>query len=239
MRDRMEELNPKSPSARTRIVVEVNRNGHELLDEADLATLRDCVIDRDSDANIVCVCAIDGSPLQCANSGTDYPVSISYIVDDLPYRRQLQTIMDVHSVGEKGSAPTSEQLSPARGLCGKYQELQRFNYSPAYCSIYLRRAPDFLLCKAEQALVLSVHIKQKPSVAPAGVKFVGKRGADSNLERHNKKNRKWANLDTIIIHSCNFILWCFILHVLRAYHLHLRHSFSEVPLAKRQPSRDI
>jgi hypothetical protein len=112
IRDRIEETDTKLPCAGTRIVVEVNRNSHGLSDKADLATLRGYVTDRDSDANIVCVCAIDGSPIQCDNSGTDYSVSISYIVDDLPYRRQLQAIMDVQSVGEKGECPDLRAVVP-------------------------------------------------------------------------------------------------------------------------------
>jgi hypothetical protein len=105
LRERMVETGTKLPPAGTRIVIEVNRNGHESSDQTDLATLRGRVIDVESDANIVCVCGIEGRPLQCANSGTDYPVSVSYIVDDLPYRRQLQAIMDVQSIRLKKEGP--------------------------------------------------------------------------------------------------------------------------------------
>jgi hypothetical protein len=105
IRDRMEDLNIKLPAAGTRIIVEVDHNGHESSDEADLVTLKGRVIDGESDATIVCVSELVGSPLQCANNGTDYPVSISYIVDDLPYRRQLQAIMEVQSIREKGEGP--------------------------------------------------------------------------------------------------------------------------------------
>jgi hypothetical protein len=92
----MAEAKIKIPSAGTRIELSVDRTNSSLAGKSSLAKMAGHVVEDalQTDATFVCVVDFQGS-LPCANTGSEYTILIDYIVDDLPFERQIRAISEL------------------------------------------------------------------------------------------------------------------------------------------------
>jgi len=97
MPDMLADADVKIPAAGTRITLGIDRDNHAAPSKKNLVKMTGTVVwdeSRKSTATFVCVLTSNKGPLECADDGTSYPVYIEYIVDNVPFDRQLRAIAD-------------------------------------------------------------------------------------------------------------------------------------------------
>lgn len=111
-RDKLVNADVKLPGPGVRIQIKVDRELNDPPQSATTATLSGVVIDtnEDSDDTFVCVCDLLGPKLALATGRPDYATIIDYIVDDLPYQRQMNAISVLQRHEYNGQGPDIHAL---------------------------------------------------------------------------------------------------------------------------------
>jgi hypothetical protein len=99
------------PAPGTRIQLSVDKNNAVPPKKEDLVALKGQVVFDAADTDATFVCVVDsGRQLPCADTGADYPVYIDYIIDDLPYERQIRAIAELQLPERDMAGPDAKKL---------------------------------------------------------------------------------------------------------------------------------
>ena len=112
MPDMLADADVKIPAAGTRITLGIARDNHAAPSK-NLVKMTGTVVwdeSRKSTATFVCVMTSNKGPLKCADNGSTYPIYIEYIVDNVPFDRQLRAISDGQRATTKAAGPDFRRI---------------------------------------------------------------------------------------------------------------------------------
>ncbi|KAH6620490.1 P-loop containing nucleoside triphosphate hydrolase protein [Boeremia exigua] len=110
--EKLSNVDVRLPSPGVRIQIKVDRKLNDPPQPETTATLTGMVIYTEDDANDVftCVCDVQGPNLACANGRGDFATLIEYIIDELPFQRQMNAVSTLQRVSYAGQGPDVKSL---------------------------------------------------------------------------------------------------------------------------------
>jgi hypothetical protein len=133
------EANIRIPAPGTRIEIFIDKNNAKPPRKADMLKLRGQVVFDATETDATFVCVVDSSrPFQCDDTGTDYSLYIDYIVEDLPYERQLKAISELQIPNKDHKGPDGLSIIFNCDKTTSDTDILKKNTSPADLANFLK-----------------------------------------------------------------------------------------------------